>query len=1164
MGNERTPLAPDGLPDDGISHYLADERDLQLDRESEQAVARFRARMQPLVHADNPHEKLFVAAFDGTGNDGDNPDLRPTNVHLIRRQIELLGNDQIHVDYLKGPGTQANKLASSLDLAFGYTSTDRVEEMYGRFVNQANAWKQADPEVQIRLASLGFSRGGSQAAAFAHLVDARGIPDFSSRVVAADGTITYARNLVEPGQMRQALGTFDPVATGGPMALDRTPPKSLDYHLQLTSIHERRAVFPSDRHIPMGESADGRALNVWRVGAHSDVGGGYARDAVARSNGNLMIDFCNGLCDRPFLQRLSVPDDPLQYVVHRSEESMLVYRHDQTVSRFTPEGVNTRLTPTQADPRLAVRGAWVGAGAGLGALGMAATAYEGAQTYDRYQLLQSQGNPLAAQSAVNHTLARMVGGWVVGTAGAVVGSGAGPGGAFAGGAAGGVLGERAGERFAQRLDNAKIYQQTDRDGVEWTFNGRVWQREGAIDSTRDQIDNARDTRIAASLGKARELNYQASNQAVALAMGEAAPPQNPFRLDASAENQPPRTPFETDRAYVRDAQTGHWQLEISQLVDGRMPSTQRTPISPERGAELDRQAAQVMWQNIATGPAPIAAQYEIGVRRNGYEAFGQMPEAVRSALSPDRLRGSDGEMYTRNAEGAWMHGNARAQGNLALELESTRGMLQASLAEHRQQLMSIPAYAERTPQEAWREQLQYQYRIEGTELTPEWAQAIELAQARTREQHELTGPGVLQLQRNAQGTVGADSPIAHLQTGQDGVARVVAVTSSDDIRAALAEVRERGAQVQATPDTSSITTLDTVSVRPDPAVTRPAPVPPAADQAVTGSPVAPSHAAQQAMQSERVLEQTQTAEQFIPVPETNVERTTHPTPAQPLPAAPSQAQPPTIPDHLRDFRHEGHPRHAGYERFLQALQEQPIPGVTPDQHERIAAAFTAAQGTRPFFKEVDRFYMDKEGVLWAGARPNSLISEKPRWEKIDLADTLNQTPETLASQWRERHVPESARTMAQAPAQAIDPQQLSPADLRHPDHPRHGMFGQTRGLLATEYERWGLQRDPAQLDREAAQVVVEARQQRMDGVAGVTLSFPQGRPDRPMVALAEHPGGEFANRVKLDSEKLAQAPQVEQSNTQLQQVEQHLAIVQQQEMQQRQEREMAQGQGRTV
>lgn len=108
-----------------------------------------------------------------------------------------------------------------------------------------------------------------------------------------------------------------------------------------------------------------------------------------------------------------------------------------------------------------------------------------------------------------------------------------------------------------------------------------------------------------------------------------------------------------------------------------------------------------------------------------------------------------------------------------------------------QQLAAIPAYGTRTPQEAQSEQMQYQYRVVGTELTPDWAQAIEIARTRTREANGLQGDSSVQLQPNAGGKIAEDSPIAHLQRDAGGVERIVATTSTQDILRAREEVLAR-------------------------------------------------------------------------------------------------------------------------------------------------------------------------------------------------------------------------------------------------------------------------------------------------------------------------------------------------------------------------------------
>ncbi|WP_231104284.1 hypothetical protein, partial [Xanthomonas graminis] len=62
------------------------------------------------------------------------------------------------------------------------------------------------------------------------------------------------------------------------------------------------------------------------------------------------------------------------------------------------------------------------------------------------------------------------------------------------------------------------------------------------------------------------------------------------------------------------------------------------------------------------------------------------------------------------------------------------------------------------------------------------ALGIELATQRTREAQGLSDDGALQLQRGPGGVYGADSPIEHLQRGADGVDRIAAITSTEDIQ----------------------------------------------------------------------------------------------------------------------------------------------------------------------------------------------------------------------------------------------------------------------------------------------------------------------------------------------------------------------------------------------
>nr|WP_225561645.1 DUF2235 domain-containing protein [Rhodanobacter sp. DHB23] len=315
------------------------------------------------MHANNPREYLYVASFDGTGNDKSKDPAHETNVAKIDDQVEALklaGSERIGHGYVPGPGTEDGFLARTRDGMDGHTYDVRVEEMYKKFIDQAWRWKQADPDAQIRLADIGFSRGGEQAAGFARIVQERGIQDPMGAHYTYDSHhrithVEYTRPpLVEPGQVAQAVGLFDPVGTGDPVKHhDRRLPPSVISGFQINAADERRGLFKSDHIIDPDMTPDGRFLGVTVAGAHSDVGGSYHRDGLAIRSENLMVGYLNGLSDKPFLQRQAEPDDPRLDVVHRSEDGMLLYRLAPKIDRLSPDGYNELLVPRSEAKRVA-------------------------------------------------------------------------------------------------------------------------------------------------------------------------------------------------------------------------------------------------------------------------------------------------------------------------------------------------------------------------------------------------------------------------------------------------------------------------------------------------------------------------------------------------------------------------------------------------------------------------------------------------------------------------------------------------------------------------------------------------------------------------------------------------------------------------------------------
>lgn len=356
MGKEAHKPGRDGVLNDGVSHYPADQGDMAALERAKGQLADFRA---PQINTAST-DRLFVAAFDGTGNDTVGDPAHQTNVGEIYRQIQRRvsdGDASVVAGYVRGPGTQDNPLVRALDSATGQTFDQRLEMMYAQLTEQAARWRSEDPKVQISVANVGFSRGAEQAAAFARMVHERGIEDPSGRVERKDGNgrtvVDYVKpKLVEPGQVAQAVGLFDPVGTGAPRNHDRRLPPSVISGFQITSQDERRGLFKGTDLIDQGMTPDGRFLGVMWPGCHSDIGGGYHRNGLAIRAGNLMTDYLNSLSDTPFLQKRAEPTAPGMNVIHRSEEGMFLYRMWDKVDRMKDGRVDL-VTPASMCGRVA-------------------------------------------------------------------------------------------------------------------------------------------------------------------------------------------------------------------------------------------------------------------------------------------------------------------------------------------------------------------------------------------------------------------------------------------------------------------------------------------------------------------------------------------------------------------------------------------------------------------------------------------------------------------------------------------------------------------------------------------------------------------------------------------------------------------------------------------
>lgn len=403
-----------------------------------------------------------------------------------------------------------------------------------------------------------------------------------------------------------------------------------------------------------------------------------------------------------------------------------------------------------------------------------------------------QNNSTAAQSEAQHAVARNAGGWIGGASVGVIATAAstGPGVVgfiVIGGAA--VAGSHVGEHVADVLDSYKTFKQTDRDGVHWQSNGRQWVRQDLGDMLDDGQNKPVMQTFSADPEKANELNYRASNVATELAMGTLPPPRNPYS-HAAAQGDP----ASLRRAdWERNPQTGAWDRNV--IVGFEQPGVPIIRVdsaSAERAAELDRASAQVIRDNIANGPAPIAARYQMVHRGEGWERFGVVPPSIQSALRDDSLIASDGKLYQRAADGQWQrNGEAGiAAGNLRQELESTRAVLQPQLAQHEQQVAAIAQRQPPTLEDIERTDLLATYKVHNVNPKPELLEAALEAVRRTQHEHGVAPlASSLHLGRNARGGFDIDSPIEHIGRDADGANRVQAVTSPLEVQLAMLDLR---------------------------------------------------------------------------------------------------------------------------------------------------------------------------------------------------------------------------------------------------------------------------------------------------------------------------------------------------------------------------------------
>ncbi|HDS0924511.1 TPA: hypothetical protein QDZ10_003001 [Stenotrophomonas maltophilia] len=368
----------------------------------------------------------------------------------------------------------------------------------------------------------------------------------------------------------------------------------------------------------------------------------------------------------------------------------------------------TAATAAEAAAESAPRASHAGMSPGMkvaGVAGVALLAQDFAISGHKWVELSSQGNAAGADSTAAHFVGRNVGGALGGfvagaSVGLTTGSWTGPG-ALVIGVGGGVLGAHLGEEWANQKDMKAIYVQVDPMGRTWTRSpsdeeGR-WLRAAhqqqvqsaelgaGVEVRPVQTAHGDDVTFRADYVATgtleRQLNWQAAKASYELGLAHLPPPQDPYRLNARAEQGTPPAPFEIGRAFVRDPSSREWELQITQMQDGRAPTTRHEPVSAEQAQVLDAQSRAVIAQNAANTPAAVAARYMVAHAEGRWSDFGDannpsVPAAIQDAQGKSgTLQASNGRTYTRQDDGQWLADGlvfkGAADGNLSDELDVT-------------------------------------------------------------------------------------------------------------------------------------------------------------------------------------------------------------------------------------------------------------------------------------------------------------------------------------------------------------------------------------------------------------------------------------------------------------------------------------------------------------
>jgi len=187
----------------------------------------------------NPHFRVFVAAFDGTANDRDAVPQGERASLVADFERELPHTAHLQSKYYEGVGTREDKVWDLVGSITGAESMERAERAYSDFNKQVDAWRKADPQVEVQVHVMGFSRGCGSAVQFLNMVD-QGVQPPRGSIFEHTNTPSQ----LSQGQIKSTAVLLDPVTTFQ-FNLNHQLPRSTISVLQVEASLEARDLFSS-------------------------------------------------------------------------------------------------------------------------------------------------------------------------------------------------------------------------------------------------------------------------------------------------------------------------------------------------------------------------------------------------------------------------------------------------------------------------------------------------------------------------------------------------------------------------------------------------------------------------------------------------------------------------------------------------------------------------------------------------------------------------------------------------------------------------------------------------------------------------------------------------------------------------------------------------------